>query len=83
MRKNRLLLTLITLALAACAEAPVQTQVAEAKTNDTTCVLETPTGTTIPKKLCRTEAQRAADKEAVKEFDNLRRTNASDGRAGR
>lgn len=79
MRMNRLLLALLPLALAACAGTPQQKDVAlAAMPSDMVCQTETPTGSNMPKKRCRTEAQRKADQDQVKDFEQNRRTSPGD-----
>ena len=65
---KRLLLLLIPLALAACAAAPVDTskEVALAPMDpDMVCEREASTGTILPKKKCRTAAEREAARQGV------------------
>lgn len=79
MRMNRLLLALLPLALAACAETPQQKDVAlAAMPSDMVCQTETPTGSNMPKKRCRTEAQRQSEQDQVKDFELNRRTSPGD-----
>lgn len=60
---KRLLLTLLPLALAACASAPPAGQ--QAADNGTLCERETPTGSMLAKSKCRTAEQREADRAGV------------------
>ncbi|RTL38597.1 MAG: hypothetical protein EKK53_18890 [Burkholderiales bacterium] len=75
---NRLLPALLCLALAACADTPAQQDVNLAMPSDMVCQTETPTGSNMPKKRCRTEAQRRAEQDQVKDFEQNRRTSPGD-----
>ena len=71
---KRLLLSLIPLALAACAAAPTEKDVALAAADkDTICERETRTGSNFSKLNCRTAEQRKADQEAVTRQEEGRR----------
>lgn len=71
---NRLLLSLLPLALAACAAAPAAPEVALAPLDkDTLCEREASTGTSLPKKRCRTAEQRKADQTGVTQTEESRR----------
>ncbi len=70
---KRILLALLPLFLAACADAPPKQTVAAAPTADVVCEVDAATGTNFPKKRCRTEAQRADEKTQVRDMqDNVR-----------
>ena len=71
---NRLLLALLPLALAACAAAPAQKEVALASIDkDTICEHEARTGSNLPTKRCRSAEQRQADQEALSRVEEQRR----------
>ena len=73
---KRLLLPLISLALAACAAAPAQKDVTVASAADkdgTICERETLPGSNFSKNVCRTAEQRKADREAVNRQGEERR----------
>ena len=71
---NRLLLSLLPLALAACASAPPEKDVSLAAADkDTICERETRSGTNFPTTRCRTAEQRKAEQAAVSQVEDTRR----------
>ena len=71
---KRVLLTLLPLALAACAAAPAEKEVALAPLDkDTICERESSTGSNLPKTRCRTGEQRKADQAAITQTEETRR----------
>ena len=71
---NRLLLSLLPLALAACASAPPEKDVPLAAADkDTICERETRSGTNFPTTRCRTAEQRKAEQAAVSQVEDTRR----------
>jgi hypothetical protein len=71
---NRLLLSLLPLALAACAAAPAEKDVPLAAVDkDTICERESRTGTSLPTTRCRNAAQRKAEQEVVTRQEESRR----------
>lgn len=71
---KRLLLSLIPLALAACASAPPEKEVPLAAVDkDTICEREARTGTSLPTTRCRTAEQRKAEQAAVNQTEENRR----------
>ena len=71
---NRLLLSLLPLALAACASAPPEKDVPLAAADkDTICERESRSGTNFPTTRCRTAEQRKAEQAAVTQVEDTRR----------
>lgn len=73
---KRLLLSLIPLALAACAAAPADKSkdVTLAPIDkDTICEKEAPTGTSLPRTRCRTAEQRREAQNSVTQVEEQRR----------
>jgi hypothetical protein len=73
---TRLLLSLITLTLAACAAAPADkaNEVAAAPLDkDTVCEREARTGTSLPTTRCRTAEQRKEAQNGVTQTEETRR----------
>lgn len=69
---NRLLISLPTLALAACASAPPGTDTKVAA-DSVSCERETRVGSSLPTTRCRSAAQREAERAAAQRVgDNLR-----------
>ena len=71
---KRLLLPLLSFALAACASAPSEKEIPLAAIDkDTICEREARTGTSLPTTRCRTAEQRKADQASVTQLEETRR----------
>ena len=69
-----LLLILVPLALAGCASAPPEKEVALAAVDkDTICERESRSGSNLPTTRCRTAEQRKAEKDGVAQVEETRR----------